>query len=259
MRFLPSLVPPRLSGLLPALGLCLSLALPATAEEAGAMTDAEREAFRAEVRAYLLDNPEVLMEAIAVLEARDREAQTAADTELARANAEALFNDGHSWVGGNPEGDITIVEFIDYRCGYCRQAFAEVEALLELDGNIRFIVKEFPILGEQSLLASKFAVAVHQLHGDDAYKQVHDTLMTLRSDISAETLARLAEGLGLEAGPILARMEGDEVARVIEENRLLAQSMRISGTPTFVVEDLMLRGYVPLPQMRAIVEDVRGS
>jgi protein-disulfide isomerase len=240
-----------------ALPLALSLATPLAALELDQMTDAERESFRAEVRAYLLDNPEVLMEAIGILEQRESQAQAAADIALARNNADALFNDGHSWVGGNPDGDITLVEFMDYRCGYCRQAFAEVEQLLETDGNIRFIVKELPILGEQSVLAAQFAIAVQQVNGDDAYKTIHDALMSLRSDVTPDTLSRLADTFGLDPAPILARMNGPEVAAVIAENRALAQAMQISGTPTFVLEDTMLRGYVPLPQMQQIVAKVR--
>lgn len=240
-----------------ALAFALCLATPLAALELDQMTDAERDAFRAEVRAYLLDNPEVLMEAISILEQRETAAQAAADIALARANADALFNDGHSFVGGNPDGDITLVEFMDYRCGYCRQAFPEVEQLLEQDGNIRFIVKELPILGEQSLLAAQFAIAVQQLNGDAAYKDIHDALMALRSDVTPDTLSRLADTFDLDAAPILAHMGGPEVAAVIAENRALAQALQISGTPTFVLEDTMLRGYVPLPQMEQIVARVR--
>ena len=101
---------------LTAIALSLGLAAPAAALELDALTDAERDAFRAEVRAYLLENPEVLMEAIGVLEERESAAQADADVDLARSNMDALHNDDWSWVGGNPEGDITLVEFIDYRC-----------------------------------------------------------------------------------------------------------------------------------------------
>src|SRR5690554_6664573 len=119
----------------------LSLTAPAQAFDITDMSDAERSALRAEIRAYLLDNPEVIMEAVEVLEQRQAEAQARCDVDLVRINAEAIFNDGHSWVGGNPEGDITLVEFTDYRCGFCRRAHDDLTQLLELDGNIRFIVK----------------------------------------------------------------------------------------------------------------------
>jgi hypothetical protein len=130
----------RLLAAVMALGLAAMLAAPpAAANPFEAMTVEEREAFRAELRAYLLENPEVLEEAIAVLEERRAQLQAEADIALVTANAEALFEDAGSWVGGNPEGDITVVEFIDYRCGYCRRAYQEVEELVATDGNIRFI------------------------------------------------------------------------------------------------------------------------
>ncbi|NDV00446.1 DsbA family protein [Pseudoroseicyclus tamaricis] len=234
-----------------------ALASPLAAQGLTDMTDEERSVFREEVRSYLLDNPEVLMEAIGVLEQREAEMAAMADQQLAAANADSLFSDGHSWVGGNPEGDITLVEFMDYRCGYCRQAFAEVEQLVETDGNIRFILKEFPILGEQSLLASQFAVAVKQLHGDDLYKEVHDALMVMRSDVTPDSLAQLAQTLGLEPGPVLDHMLSEEVETEIQANHDLASRLRINGTPTFVIEDEMLRGYVPLASMQGVVADLR--
>ncbi len=240
-----------------ALGAGLGVGGSATAFEIGAMTDTERATLRDEIRAYLLANPEVLMEAIGVLEQREAATQAAGDVAMVTQNADALFDDGHSWVGGNPEGDITLVEFMDYRCGYCKQAFAEVESLVGGDGNIRFILKEFPILGEQSMLASQFAIAVQQVHGADAYKQAHDTLMGMRGDVTPEALNRVAEGLGLPPAPILERMAHPDVAEVIAENRALAQRMQIGGTPTFVVGDRMLRGYVPQAQMEAMVAALR--
>ncbi|GAB1480019.1 DsbA family protein [Paracoccaceae bacterium] len=242
--------------------LPLAIALLGTAahaEAAAAMTEAERAAFRAEVRAYLLENPEVLIEAMDVLQSREAETAAARDVQMLADNKEALLNDPASWVGGNPEGDITIVEFTDYRCGYCRKAFAEVEELVKSDGNIRFVVKEFPILGEESMISSRFAIAVRQLHGDDAYKKAHDALITLRGSPDAATLGALAVDLGLEAGPILARMNADEVTAVIAANHAMADKLQISGTPTFVLGDQLLRGYVPLDAMRALVAEERAG
>lgn len=242
------------SGLLAALVL-LTAPLFAGTES---MTEAERLAFRAEVRAYLLENPEVLTEAIEVLNQRQEAASLARDTEMLKANAAAIFTDTNSWVGGNPEGDITLVEFTDYRCGYCRKAHDEVAELVASDGNIRFIIKEFPILGEDSLISSRFAIAVLQLHGPAAYKAVHDALITLRGTPGPETLTGLATKMDLDPAPILARMDTEEVSAVIAANHALAQTMEISGTPTFVINDTMLRGYVPLEGMRAVVAGERG-
>jgi len=242
-----------------ALTACMALATPAAATEIDAMTEAEREAFRAEVRAYLLDNPEVLMEAIAVLESRQAEQQAQSDQQLVAQNADALFDDGHSWVGGNPEGSLTIVEFADYRCGYCKKAHPEVMRLIEGDGDIRYIVKEFPILGEQSVLASRFAVAVLLEAGNAAYEEVHDTFYTgFRGEVTAASLERLAKDVGLDAGAVLARMDTDEVTDILRANQELGRTLGISGTPTFVIGDQLIRGYVPFDAMTQIVEEVRG-
>jgi protein-disulfide isomerase len=234
-----------------------ALALPAAALDLNAMTDAEREAFRAEVRAYLLENPEVLTEAIAVLEQQEELRQIEEDRALVAQNLALIQDDGHSWVGGNPEGDITVVEFMDYRCGYCRRASPEVAQLVEGDGDIRFVVKEFPILGPQSEMASRFAIAVQQIHGDDAYKDVHDALIALEADIDSTSLTRLAEALVLDPAPIFEQMDSAEVSAVIDANYALGEALGISGTPTFVMGDQMVRGYVPLPTMEAIVAQER--
>ena len=147
---------------------------------------------------------------------------------------------------------------MDYRCGYCRRAFPEVSELVESDGNIRFVVKEFPILGEQSVLASRFAIATQRLAGEAAYEAVHDALMTQRADVTPDSLRDLAEAQGLDYAAIAAEMEAPEVARRIAETRALGSSLGIQGTPSFVIGDRMVRGYAPLEKMREIVEDTRG-
>lgn len=235
----------------------MALTAPAQAFDITSMNEDERAALREEIRSYLLDNPEVIMEAVAILEQRQAEAQAQGDVDLVRVNAEAIFEDDHSWVGGNPEGDITLVEFTDYRCGFCRRAHPEVEQLLEADGNIRFVLKEFPILGEESVLASRFAIAVKQIAGDDAYKAAHDVLIGYRGNITPEALERIAGELDLDAGAILSHMTSDEVTQVIAANHALAGRLRITGTPTFILEDQMLRGYMPLADMQTLVAQTR--
>ena len=242
-----------------ALPLCLALGLPAQALELDAMSDAERAAFQAEIRAYILENPEIIREAIGVLQQRDQESEALNDIAMARANADALFNDGHSFVGGNPDGDITVVEFMDYRCGFCKRAMPEVEAMLSADSNIRYIIKEFPILGEPSVLASRYAVATQLVAGDAAYKDIHNTLMEFQGDITPAALTRLSEAFVLDHEAIVAAMDSDEVTGIIAQNRALAGQLQITGTPTFVIQDQMLRGFVPSDQMLQIVAELRDQ
>lgn len=233
------------------------LCTPVLAFDINDMTEVERQIFRDEIRAYLLENPEVLIEAINVLESRQAGAQETNDQALVATNAQDLYSDGHSYVGGNPDGDVTVVEFLDYRCGFCKKAHPEVAELIRSDGNIRYIVKEFPILGDQSVLASRFAISVLQNADAESYEIVHDNLMAFRGDISVKSLERLAKKLGLDVGAIMGGMNAPSVDAVIAENHALGQRMQISGTPSFVMGDQMLRGYVPLDGMRDVIASVR--
>lgn len=221
------------------------------------MSDADRAAFGAQVRAYLLENPEVIMEAVQVLEERQAAQQAQGDIALIENNADAIFNDGYSWVGGNPEGDVTIVEFFDYRCGFCRKAHPEVAELLELDGNIRYIAKEFPILGENSVISSRFALAAREVAGDDAYEAAKEALIVMNGDLDDAVLRRLADTLGLDADAVLAAMDGDSISQQLAETRALAQALQINGTPSFVMAGQLVRGYVPLDAMQQIVAEAR--
>ncbi|WP_432618831.1 DsbA family protein [Albidovulum sp.] len=237
----------------------IGLTAPALALDLKAMSEEEKAAFGEAVRGYLLENPEVLSEAIDVLNQRQANAEAENDRTLVKTNADAIFEDGVSYVGGNPEGDITVVEFIDYNCGYCKKAHPEVMKLIAKDGNIRYIVKEFPILGEQSVLASQFAIAVLQVAGPEAYEKINAGFYeSFRGDMTPDTLAAFAREFGLDPVPIMARMDAPEVTRIIADNHALAQRLKITGTPAFVMGGQMIRGYVPLATMQETVADERG-
>lgn len=242
-----------------ALALLLATAAPAMAFDPAAMTPAEREAFRAEVRSYLIENPEIMVEVMQALDARQAKAQAQADQDLIKANGADLFQDAASYSGGNPEGDLTVVEFIDYRCGYCRKAHSEVKQLIVGDGKLRYVVKELPILSPESEVAARFAVAALQVAGPEAYAKLNAGLFEdFRGDITKDTLAAYARDLGIDPDPIVARMDAPEVTKVLADNHALAQRLQIQGTPTFVLGDQMLRGYVPFAHMQQIVADERG-
>jgi len=237
----------------------LFFSLPAMAFDIDAMSDAERQSFREEIRRYLLDNPDVLVEAFNVLETR-READAAANEGRLLSDYQgAIFDDGWSYVGGNPEGDVTIVEFLDYRCGFCKRAHPAVQELIATDGNIRLIIKEFPILGPASELGSRYAIATKRVAGDEAYKNVHDAMMEIRGDISEGLLAKISDDLVLDHDAITAEMQADEVSLVINTNRELASLLEIQGTPSFIMGETFVRGFVELDQMRDIVASIRAE
>ena len=127
------------------------------------------------------------------------------------------------------------------------------------DGNIRIITKEYPILGEQSVMASRFAIATKIVEGDAAYKQVSDALMALRSDVTEASLSAVSSAYGLNSDAIFAEMQSDEIDDILAANRALGNRMQITGTPTFVFGGQMVRGYVNLGQMRQIVADERDD
>lgn len=252
--------------LLAPLTLALALALaafPAAAQEQSRpapsdMTEAEREAFRAEVRAYLLEHPEVIVEAIQILEARRKAEETEADAELVARYRDELHNDPHSWVGGNPEGDVTLVEFFDYRCGYCKKAHPEVMALIEQDPNIRYIAKEFPILGPDSMAASRMALAALETDRSK-YGALYDTLMSFEGQLTEAAAYSIAEDVGYDPEDLRQRAASDEIEARIRENYRLARALGINGTPGFVLGDRILRGYLPLDQLAAEVAEVRAA
>lgn len=241
-----------------ALALFLSLAPAAQAFDITAMTPEEQAAFGEAIKAYLLAHPEVMLEVQDALKQKQLADQIANDKAVIAQNAMALFSDGVSYVGGNPQGDVTVVEFLDYHCGYCRQAYAEVDQLVKTDGNIRFVVKEFPILGDGSLLASRFAIAARKVAGDEAYVKIGQGFYTdFRGDITPETLKAFSDGLGLDTLKIFAAMNDPAIRTEIEANYAMADKLAVSGTPTFVIGDQVLRGYVPLADMQAVVAEVR--
>ncbi|SDF19806.1 DsbA family protein [Rhodobacter capsulatus] len=243
---------------LAALTMAAVLGTPAAALDLSAMSAADKAAFGEAVKTYLMENPEVLVEAINKLEERQQAAQADNDKVLVQSNAEDIFNFAGDWVGGNPEGDVTMVEFIDYKCTYCKKAYEVVDEVLKKDGKIRFVVKEFPILSEQSVLAARFAVATRQVAGDAAYEKVHDALMAVRGDITLESLQRLAEAQKIDAKAVLAQMNTEAVTAVLRTNAQLAERMAIAGTPAFVVGGQLLRGYAPAEVMAQIIADERG-
>jgi len=231
----------------------------ASAQNFADMTDAEADAFGAAVRAYLLDNPEVIMEAVAVLEQRQQQEAASSDVDMVAQYYDQIFHDGFSHESGNPDGAIEIVEFSDYKCGYCKRAYPELLQLVENNPDIRMVVKEYPILGEESILAARAAIAVQITEGDEAYEQFHDTLMRENGPLTELSLPLIAERLGFDSTKMVETMNSSLVTQIIQTNRSLGQQMQVSGTPTYVIGTQMLRGYVPLAGMQQIVDEARDA
>ena len=228
-------------------------AVPATAEP---LTADQKDEIRSIVRQFLVENPEVLVEALqayqATAERRQRERQQAALEET----KDRLENDGTSPVMGNPNGDVTIVEFMDYRCGYCKKVFPAVQELLNDDGKIRYVIKEFPILGPDSVTASKAALAVWRT-APDKYAEFHAALMEVRGGLTQTKLLAIASDVGADADAVRDGMEDPEVAALIDRNRELAGHLGIRGTPAFIIDGTLIPGAIGVEDMRDLVAAAR--
>lgn len=224
-------------------GLALTLSMPASADEA--MTPAETEAVERVVRDYLLEHPEVIIEALQVLDARNR--QQAID---------ALSADKAAPVAGNPEGPLTIVEFFDYQCPYCKAVAADVIETVEAEGDVRLVFKEFPILGPASEYAAKAALAAHR---QGKYLEFHQALMAARGKLNEKVVIEQARRVGLDVERLRADMDSPEIAEAINRNYELAKALEVNGTPAFVVGDTIEPGAISMDRLRELLEAERSS
>jgi protein-disulfide isomerase len=236
-------------------GAVVSMLLAAAPVEAQAQSELPRDEVERIVREYLLREPEIIMQAIEELQRR-REAEAAVEQRERLAGEEgALYADARDPVLGNPDGDVTLIEFFDYRCGYCRVMAEPMQALLADDPNLRVVMKEFPILGPDSLLASRAALAAHRQGG---YEAMHWALLA-ENRIDEAVITRLAEEQGLDVDQLLADMEAEPIAAHIQDNILLAQGLDINGTPSFVIGETVLPGAVPVERLAGLVAEQRAA
>jgi protein-disulfide isomerase len=221
-------------------------------------TPAQREALDDRIRSYLLENPELFLEVFDLLEQRRLDAQADADAALVAEYADRLRFAATSPVMGNPEGDVTIVKFSDYRCGFCKSAATSIEQLVASDPGVRVVIKEFPILGEESVTAGRVALAA-AMQGEAAFTRLHLALMGFGGQLDGETTFALAEQAGLDTERLRADIADPVIAEEIRANYALARALGIEGTPTFVIGDRIVRQMIPLDRMRALVAEARGE
>jgi len=222
------------------------------------LTALEREDLRAEIRAYLLEHPEVIMEAIQILEERRNQRARDADQALISRYSEVLRHDPQSYVGGNPDGDVTLVEFSDYSCPYCKRAHPIVKRALELDPNLRYVLKEFPILGPASVAAGRMAMAALMIDRS-RYAELNDRLMSYEGRLSETAAYRIAKEVGYDIAELKAKAASPEVDAQLNETYELARNLGLRGTPSFVIGSEVIRGFVPLEELRASIESARQA
>jgi len=208
------------------------------------------------IREYLKDNPDVVLEALHELERRRRAAKEAQIANFINMSHATLFRSKTSPVGGNPDGDVTLVEFFDYNCPYCKRVTPGLFAMLKKDGKTRLVYKEFPILGESSVYAAKAALAVLRLQ-PKLYERFHLELLATRGRLSDASIVAVAKKVGVDVDRMKAEMESPEIKREIDQNRVIANRLGITGTPAFVVGTNVLNGAQSPAALQAAVEAVR--
>jgi len=204
-----------------------------------AMDKGQKAAIEQTIREYLLNNPQLLMEMSAALEKQQAETQNLQVKTAISQNANIIFRDNYGLEAGNPSGDVTIVEFSDYNCPYCKRAFSTVLKMIDSDKKIRFVFKEFPIFGERSEAVARVAIAAE---AQGKYFEMHAELMKNRGQTSEQKALLLAEKLGLDMDRLKQDMASDETRKIIKDTSELGNKLGIRGTPFYLVGDHSIPG-----------------
>lgn len=224
---------------------------PAAAAE---FTPQQRQEIEAVVRDYLAKHPEVMVDALKAADDKLKsEARDKASSALATRRKE-IFDDPDSPVGGNPAGNVSLVEFFDYRCPYCKQVEPALESLLRQDGQLRLVYKEFPVLGPESVTAAKAALAARK---QGKYAAFHRAMMALKGQIDDASVFSVAGSVGLDVERLKRDMAAPAVERILKANFNLADALDISGTPGFVIGDQIVPGAVSLDDLKEMIEVAR--
>lgn len=239
---------------LAALGLFLIAPGIATAGEAP--DPALRQQVETIIQEYLRAHPEAVVDALREMERRSRQAEAQRAVEAIKANAAALFQDPASPVGGNAKGKVTLVEFFDYQCGYCKRVAGELTKLLAADPEIRFVYKELPILGPVSVFAARAALAAVP---QGKYAAFHEALMLTGDRLTEESVISLANGVGLDVAKLKTNMQGQAVADQLAATATLAEALGIRGTPALVTPAELYPGAADLPTLKALIARARKS
>ena len=202
------------------------------------------------------ENPQIIMEAVQILEKERAAAQAETGADVLKDQRQILEQDPNAPVLGNPDGDVTVVEFFDYNCPYCRKAASAVEGLIEADPNVRLVYREWPILSEGSIFAAKAALAARE---QGKYGDLHWALMELDGPAAEASVLRVAEKIGLDIDKLRADMEAPDVQSHINETMRLAQALGFNGTPSFVIGDNLVPGFVEQNQLETLVDQARDS
>ena len=230
-----------------------SLGSTANASE---FNDGQRREIETIIKDYLLANPEILQEAAQALEQRQKQAEDEQRQVGLVKNADQIFRNKADFVAGNPKGNVTMVEFFDYNCPWCKKDFPDVMALIDADKDLKVVFKEFPILGPDSEYAAKAAIAAGKQR---KYLEMHKAMYQHEGKVTKESVDEIAIGIGLDMDHLRKDIDDPETAGIIARNRELAQALAINGTPAFIIDDKLFPGYLPKDELASAIKEVRAK
>jgi len=239
-----------------AAGTLVALAAGTLPQSAAALDAKDKEELGAFVKEYLLANPEILLEVQEALATKQRAKQQEAAAAAIAGNEKAIFNSAHDVVLGNPKGDVTIVEFFDYNCGYCKRALSDMDQILAKDDNVRFVLKELPILGPDSLAAHKVSAAFRAI-APEKYGDFHRALLGGEERATEETAIAVAVKLGVGEEQLREKMEDDPQDAAVREAYMLANDLGVTGTPSYVIGNEAVFGAVGAGELTTKVANMR--
>mgnify|MGYP001765767860 CR=1 FL=1 len=234
--------------------LAASAALPAGAQ---AIAPAQKAEFEKLIREYLLRNPEVLQEALVELDRRQREAEMVARQSVLKDQAGPLYASKFNAVAGNPNGDVTLVEFFDYNCGYCKRGLTDLQKLIREDNKLKVVLKDLPILSPASREAAAVALAVKTMVKPEQFWDYHTRLMAKTGQIGKQQALEVATAIGLDKAKVEDELNRTPVAEAFDETRKLADGLNMTGTPAYVLADDVVIGAVGYDQLKARIANVR--
>jgi protein-disulfide isomerase len=239
-----------------------SASVPATAAPTAIAAEGDqrldRGAVEAIVRDYLIANPDVLVEVQAALEMRQEEDRRVAQLDTIKNSSDVIFNAAYDGLVGNPAGKVTVVEFFDYNCGYCKRALGDMEKLVAGNPDLRFVMKEFPILGADSQKASQVSMAFHNL-APEKYDEFHTKLLSSQGRANEAVALRIALSLGVDEAALRAEMKNPDISAALGETYELANKLAITGTPSYVIGEEVVFGAMGHQVLAQKIEEVRAA
>ena len=244
---------------LPALLAAAAIAFAgATSVSAQTFSEPQRTEIEKIIKDYLLKHPEVLQDAMAELEKRQALAEAEKARTAVKTHADAIFNSPRQVTLGNPQGDVTFVEFFDYNCGYCKRALDDMNALMAKDPKLKVVLKEFPVLGPGSTDAAKVAVAVRmQDKTGKKYLEFHQKMLTGRGQADRARALAVAKDVGLDMARLEKDLKSDEIDATLAESQKLAEALGLNGTPSYVIGNDVVVGAVGLAKLSEKIQAAR--